>query len=109
MDNLRSTAKIVKQILEEKPYTRNSDSYLELEVLKVFAGRLGLSTASMTVDTLYHNRVKWGFPRSESIRRNRQLVQAKYPELAASDPIDAHRLAAEERVLEYVRGAKYDI
>lgn len=109
MDNLKSTAKIVKAILEKEPFCRNSDSFLELEVLKVFAGRKGIDLGTMTVDTLYKNRSAWGFPASESIRRNRQLIQAKYPELAASDPIDAYRLANEERVKSFVRGAKYEV
>ncbi len=108
-DSLKSVSQIVKHILEESPFCRNSDSFLELEVLKVYAKRLGLDLGSMTVDTLYQHRAEWGFPPSESIRRTRQLVQAKYPELAASDPIDAWRLANEERVKSFVRGAKYDV
>lgn len=108
MDNLKTIFQLVKHILEKEPFCRNSDCFLELEVLKVYAKRQGLDLGSMTVDTLYKNRTRWGFPKSESIRRNRQLVQAKHPELAASDPIDAYRLAKEERVRSFVRGAKYD-
>jgi len=77
-------------------------------VLKVYAKRLGIDLGSMTVDTLYRHRNEWGFPKSESIRRTRQLVQAKHPDLAASDPIDAYRLVNEERVRSFVRGAKYE-
>lgn len=108
MDDLKSIQQVVKHILEEEPFCRNSDCFLELEVLKVYAKRLGIDLGTMTVDTLYQNRNTWGFPKSESIRRNRQLVQAKHPELAASDPIDAYRLANEERVRSFVRGAKYE-
>lgn len=108
MDNLKTTKEIVKRILEEEPFCRNSDCFLELEVLKVYAKRLGLDLGSMTVDTLYRHRNEWGFPKSESIRRTRQLVQARNPDLAASDPIDAYRLVNEERVRSFVRGAKYE-
>ena len=108
MDNLKTTKEIVKRILEEEPFCRNSDCFLELEVLKVYAKRLCIDLGSMTVDTLFKHRNEWGFPKSESIRRTRQLVQARHPELAASDPIDAYRLANEERVKSFVRGAKYD-
>lgn len=108
MDNLKTIQQIVKRILEEEPFCRNSDCFLELKVLEVYAKRQGLDLGSMTVDTLYRNRNKWGFPKSESIRRTRQLVQAKHPELAASDPIDAYRLVNEERVKSFVREAKYD-
>ena len=107
MENLKSVSQIVKTILEEHPFCRNSDSFLELEVLKVYAKRQGLDLGTMTVDTLYKNRAAWKFPPSESIRRTRQLVQAKYPELAASDPIDGWRLVNEERVKSFVRAEKY--
>ena len=108
MDNLKTTKEIVKKILEDEPFCRNSDSFLELEVLKIYAKDLGLDLGTMTVDTLYQNRIAWGFPKSESIRRTRQLVQAKHPELAANDPIDAWRVAEEERVRSFVRSAKYE-
>ena len=108
MDDLKTIQQVVKHILEEEPFCRNSDCFLELEVLKVYAKRMGIDLGTMTVDTLFQNRNAWGFPKSESIRRNRQLVQAKHPELAASDPIDAYRLANEERVRSFVRGAKYE-
>ena len=108
MDNLKTTKEIVKRILEESPFCRNSDCFLELEVLKVYAKRLGIDIGSMTVDTLFKHRNEWGFPKSESIRRTRQLVQARHPELAASDPIDAYRLANEERVKSFVRESKYE-
>lgn len=109
MDNLKTISQVVKHILEEEPFCRNSDCFLELEVLKVYAKRLGLDLGSMTVDTLYRHRNEWGFPKSESIRRTRQLVQAKNPDLAASDPIDAYRLVNEERVRSFVRSAKYEV
>lgn len=108
MDNLKTIQAVVKDVLEREPFCRNSDSFLELEVLKVYAKRLGKDLGTMTVDTLYRHRVEWGFPKSESIRRNRQLVQAKYPELAASDPIDGWRLVNQERVRSFVRGDKYE-
>ena len=62
MDNLKTTKEIVKRILEDEPFCRNSDCFLELEVLKVYAKRQGLDIGSMTVDTLYKHRNEWGFP-----------------------------------------------
>lgn len=108
MDNLKTVKQVVKEVLEKEPFCRNSDCFLELEVLKVYAKRQGLDLGTMTVDTLFRHRNEWGFPKSESIRRTRQLVQAKHPELAASDPIDAYRLINEERVKSFVREDKYD-
>lgn len=108
MDDLKTIQGVVKAVLEQHPFCRNSDSFLELEVLKVYAKRMGIDLGTMTVDTLYQNRTAWGFPKSESIRRNRQLVQAKHPELAASDPIDSWRLVNQERVRSFVRGDRYE-
>ena len=108
MDNLKTTKEIVKKILEDEPFCRNSDCFLELEVLKVYAKRLGIDIGGITVDTLDKHRNEWGFPKSESIRRTRQLVQASNPDLAASDPIDAYRLVNEERVRSFVRSDKYE-
>lgn len=108
MDNLRNNRALVKRILEDKPITRNSDSLLELEVLRVCAERRGIDIAYLPVTTLFRKRNDWNFPKSETIRRNRQLIQAKHPELAASEDTDAFRTANEERILDYVREAKYE-
>lgn len=108
MDKMKNNRALVKRILEEKPITRNSDSLLELEVVKAIAKSHGTDLNMISVVTFMKNRNNWKFPKSETIRRNRQLIQAKYPELAAEDPVDAYRLVNEERVRNYVRGAKYE-
>lgn len=105
---LRNSKPIIKKILEEQPICRNSYSFLELAVLKVYAKNRGLSTSQMSVDTLFMNRDRWRFPKAETIRRNCQLIQAKYPELAADDPVDAYRTANQERMRDYARSAKYE-
>jgi len=110
VDNLKSTAGIVRHILEEQPKTRNSDSLLYLKVLEHVAthNEECPDLKRMTVPDFLLNMSEYGFPPFESVRRNRQLVQAKRPDLAASNDIDAWRTVNEERVLEYVRGAKYE-
>lgn len=108
MDNLKNNRALVKRILEEKPITRNSDSLLELEVLKAIAKGRGTDLRQLSVEVFMRNRNSWKFPKSETIRRNRQIIQARHPELAAEDPIDAHRAVNEERVRDYVREAKYE-
>lgn len=105
---LYNSKAIIKMILEEQPICRNSYSFLELAVLKVYARERGLSTRDMSVDTLFMNRDKWNFPKAETIRRNCQLIQARHPELAADEEIAAHRLVNQERVRDYVRDAKYE-
>jgi hypothetical protein len=56
---LRNSKAIIRHILEEQPICRDSDSFLELAVLKVYAKKRGLSTSDMSVDTLFMNRDKW--------------------------------------------------
>ena len=110
MENMKTLASTVKETLEEDPRTRNSDSFLYLKVLEAIAKQKEspVSLYSMSVPFFLLHMKEYGFPPFESVRRNRQLIQAKYPELAASDPIDAHRLVNEERMLDYVRSAKYE-
>lgn len=109
MENMKTLASVVKETLEEDPRTRNSDNFLYLKVLEAIAKqRKSPSLSSMTVPFFLLHMKEYGFPPFESVRRNRQLIQAKHPDLAASDPIDAHRLVNEERMLDYVRSAKYD-
>ena len=100
---LRNSKAIIRHILEEQPICRDSDSFLELEVLKVYASRMNMDVNDMTVRTLFMNRDKWKFPKPETIRRNRQKLQENHPELAPSAKIAAWRKLNEERVLGYVR------
>ncbi len=111
MKNTYTLAQVVKTIMEEDKQARNSDSFLYLRVLEVYAkaNECPLSLYSMSVVHFLMHMKEYGFPPFESVRRNRQLIAAKYPELAASDDIDAWRAANEEAVREYVREAKYDV
>lgn len=110
MENMKTLASTVKETLEEDPRTRNSDSFLYLKVLEAIAKQKECpNLSSMTVPFFLLHMKEFGFPPFESVRRNRQLIQAKYPDLQASDPIDAHRLVNEERMLDYVREAKYEV
>lgn len=110
MDNLKQTKYVVKHILESDKRTRNSDSFLYLKVLEFVAkqNECMQEFRSMSVGHFLLHMKDYGFPPFESVRRNRQLIQAAHPELAAGDPIDAHRLVNEERVRDYVRGERYE-
>lgn len=111
MKNTYTLAQVVKTIMQEDKQTRNSDGFLYLKVLEVYAkaNECPINLYSMSVVHFLTHMKEYGFPPFESVRRNRQLIQAKYPELAASDPIDAHRLVKEEEMLDYVREAKYGV
>ena len=111
MKNTYTLAQVVKTIMEEDTRARNSDSFLYLRVLEVYAkaNECPISLYSMSVVHFLTHMKEYGFPPFESVRRNRQLIAAKYPELAGTDEIEAWRTAKEEEMLDYVREAKYGV
>ena len=111
MKNTYTLAQVVKTIMEEDTRARNSDSFLYLRVLEVYAkaNECPLSLYSMSVVHFLTHMKEYGFPPFESVRRNRQLIAAKYPELAGAEDVEAWRTVKEEEVLDYVREAKYEV
>ena len=87
MEDLKTTAKLVKAILEDNVQARNSDSYLYLKVLDYIADQKNIVLAAMPVPYFLTNMKEFGFPGFETVRRTRQKVQACFPELAASDKV----------------------
>lgn len=108
-ENLQTLAAIVEAIMEDDERTRNSDSFLYLSVLEVVARRneCPISLLSMSVSFFLLHMKEYGFPPFESVRRNRQLIQARRPDLAPNKTINACRHTNEELMLEYVRSEKY--
>lgn len=108
-ENLQTLAAIVEAIMEEDERARNCDPFLYLRVLEVIAERneCPISLMSMSVQYFLLHMKEHGFPPFESVRRNRQLVRSRRPDLAPSEMIDAYRQANEEVMLEYVRSEKH--
>lgn len=96
MTNLKTNVGLVKAILEEDKKARNSDSYLYLKVLNHIALQKGMDVSGMTVSGFLMNMSDLGFPGFESIRRTRQKVQERFPELAADKRVRKYRLENEE-------------
>lgn len=111
MKNTYTLAQVVKTIMQDDTLARNSDSFLYLRVLEVYAkaNENPISLYKMTVVDFLLNMKEYGFPPFESVRRNRQLIAAKYPELAGSEDVEAWRTVKEEEVRDYVREAKYEV
>ena len=104
MNNLKAVSYIVKAILEEDKQARNSDSYLYLKVLDHIAHRDGIFLAGMPVPYFLENMKFLGFPPFESVRRTRQKIQAKIPELAASQQVQEMRKECEAEYMDYATG-----
>ena len=109
MENLKTITNIVRVFLENEPKTRNSDSYLYLKVLEYVSKKEGFALSYMTVPYFLEHMKEYGFPPFESVRRTRQKLQEKYPELAAADSVQAMRHDKEAAYLKYVRDENHDI
>ena len=100
MKRIRRTNDIVKDILETVPEARNSDMLLYYRVCE----RLNHNSIGLPFGIVIVNLKELNLPPFESVRRTRQKLQASYPELRASDEVDAWRKVNEEYVKDYARG-----
>lgn len=99
LTELRNATKIVQQILEEVPSTRNSDELLykryceivEPNVLKLSLGAY-LDTAKYLSIAQFH-----------SVKRARRRLQEQYPHLRANANVEAGRELNEEAFREYAK------
>lgn len=103
MTDLKTITGLVKHILETCPETRYSDNNLYYQVLKRTAKENGFSLAGMTVAHFLEHMYQYGFPPFESVRRARQKVQRKYPELAAGGKVAEARNELETVYRDYAR------
>lgn len=101
MNELKTTTKLVKAILEENKQARNSDSFLYLKVLEHISKQEGFAISHMTVPYFLENMKHYGFPGFETVRRTRQKIQAMFPELAACDKVADMRAAQEDEFRAY--------
>lgn len=103
MDNLKTVSGVVKAILQEDVQARNSDSFLYFRVLEHYGAKNGIDINEMPVVRFLLHMKEYGFPAFESVRRTRQKIQEKNPELAACDRVQEMRNVNEERFREYAR------
>lgn len=96
MVDFKTTKALVKHILEVDERARNSDSFLYFKVLKHHANKRGIDLRHLSVAELLLGMNIYGFPPFESVRRARQKLQAKCPELAACEKVEAARMENEK-------------
>ena len=104
MNDLKTTTKLVKAILEEDKQARNNDGYLYIKVLSVYGQKHGIDYVSMQAQDLLPFVTNLGIPNSETVRRTRQKVQQHHPELAACDKVAGMRMINETEFRQYSRG-----
>lgn len=105
MSDLKKLTKLVKAILEQDERARNSDSYLYLRVIRIFADKKGVDINKMSIPLFLLNMNELGFPPFESVRRTRQKAQAECPELASSKVVAERRAEAEKDYRKFARAA----
>lgn len=108
MNELKTTKHLVQNILETDLQARNSDSFLYFRVLEHHGNMKGVDIHSMSIPTFLLTMSDYGFPGFETVRRTRQMVQAKHPELAPNDRVKAWRSDLETEFRDYAREDKQE-
>lgn len=104
MSDLKSIAALVQALLEQDTNCRNSDGFLYLRVLFAHAEKNGINLNTMTIPDFLMHHHGTDFPIFESVRRSRQRIQQRHPELSASEKVEAFRTENEAAYLAFARG-----
>lgn len=97
---LKTTTNLVREILEHDPAARNNDDYLYY----VVCSRINDASMNLPFCEVILNRKSYNLPAFESVRRSRQKMQEKHPELSGESAVEAYRGINEEIFREYARG-----
>ena len=100
---IKGVERLVKTILKQDERTRNSDSFLYFEVLKRIGAENGIDIEGMSITSFLLTLSNSPFPPFESVRRARQKLQNKFPELSANSVVEAYRAENEVVYREYAR------
>ena len=98
----KQTNKLVLQILERNPKTRNSDNLLYLAVIE----ELHPGMTKDSIGAILLNLESLGLPCFETIRRTRQKIQAERTDLQADAKYQDYRTALEEQYRAYCGGVE---
>lgn len=101
---LTTTKALVKSILEQDEMARNSDNYLYFRVLAMIGSQRNIDINSVPVSQFFLNLSELGFPPFETVRRSRQYIQNKFPELSANKVVEDFRKENETVFREFARG-----
>lgn len=98
MEELKQTSTIVLKILKEDVRARKDDNYL----IKRVHDTVIPGASEMTLNQVLGMITRKELPCFESIRRSRQKMQEKYPELTDVTTM-IHRTDKEQEYIEFVR------
>lgn len=97
---LRNTTSIVKDILEQDVFARNSDDYLYYMVCR----RVNEIMVHLPFWKVMLNRKQYKFPSFKSVERARRKLQREFPEFSGDADVEAQRELNEEVFKEYAKG-----
>lgn len=97
MKDIYKVSEVVKEVLEEKPSTRNSDNELYIAVCTRYNPTV---TRLAFVDVFLH-RKNLGIPKMESVGRARRKIQNKYPYLRSTEAVTDEKYQNWKAVREY--------
>ena len=104
MTNLKNTTALVEHLLRTDKQTRNSDSYLYLKVLERLDEARGTLTCRLPLCVFLKRMNDFDVPGFETVRRARQKVQVKFPELSACEKVAEFRGENEQKYRAYALG-----
>lgn len=94
---------LTRKILLEKPYTRESDNYLYLEVITSISETRGYNIHLMSLSDVMNLAENGQIPGYDTIARLRRKVQDEEPDLMCSRSVRAMRKEREREVREWAR------
>lgn len=99
MKNLKTIEKKVRAVLEKNEDARNDDMVLYLALCNVCLKDAG----AMPLAEIMTQHKYLGLPSFESVSRTRRKLQAGYPELAGSRPVQKIRATGEKAYRRYAK------
>ena len=99
MRNLKTIEKKVRAVLEKNEDARNDDMVLYLALCNLYLKNAG----TMPLAEIMTRHKELGLPSFESVSRTRRKLQARYPELAGSRPVQKMRATGEKAYRRYAK------
>lgn len=99
MKNLKTIEDKVKAILQKNEDARNDDMTLYLIVCNTYLKGAGAMPFAEVMEQYKY----LGLPSFESVSRTRRKLQARYPELAGSRPVQKMRATGEKAYRRYAK------
>ncbi|MGX8834328.1 hypothetical protein ACWG0P_08940 [Amedibacillus sp. YH-ame6] len=92
-----STEALVLSVLENYPFTRNSDQILECVIVE----QMGFGEYSFS--EIMMRRRELGIPKFSTIERVRRKLQSKYPNLKANEVVTQARMDLQAEYKQYAK------